>query len=58
MDEFSPGEISNFPLDFLPEALNSFLSRFASFIIPVKKKGSTNFFLGFLDSSGRNIKMF
>jgi hypothetical protein len=38
--------------------LNSFSPRPSSFIIPVGGEGFTDPFLGLLNSSGRNIKVF
>jgi hypothetical protein len=57
IDESGPEEISDLFSDFLSEALNSLSSRSASFIIPVKKEGSTDPFLRLLDFSGRSAEI-
>jgi len=57
MDESGPGEIPDLPLDFSSGALNSPSPRSVSFTAPVEGEGSTDPFLGLLDSPGRSAEV-
>jgi hypothetical protein len=55
-------ELESFPVRnigeiVLSEVLNFFSSRSVSFTIPVKREGSTNSFLRFLDSLNKSVKV-
>jgi hypothetical protein len=57
MDESGPEKMPDLFPDFLPEVLNSFSPRSASFTVLIERERFINPFLKLLDSPGKNAEI-